>query len=593
MFAREGPDVAVIDRLADDAERVDIGINRLGIRGFAFGADVADVTSITKALRGAEAQLGLVDVLMNNAGIDTHVPLADMTVATCDEMIAVNLRSVFLCTRAVLPGMIERRWGRNVSTSSSLPTRAAFNSLPAPPPKLACPVIPVRWPMRSRNTISQSTRFARDQINTGHVMSVRRNEGPETFRAPARALRRGRGSRPTAVLIASDERLLLHRRLVQHEWRRRDGLAMGTASIGSAGDLQPACPYLTSDGNRSGTDGIDNTIETTDSAAAGCAACIGWARPMKSAHDGNASSWVRTALRIAAARPSFAAGYIIVAVAVLMGVLAPLIAPYNPIDADPSQFLQSPNRLHWLGTDAVGMDILSRILYAPRIDITIAALGTMISATVGSLTGAWIGYYSRPGNFRSRIAFVLMRLADVLQAFPVFVFAIALVASLGQSIQTVVFAIAFVNIPIYMRLMRAQVMTIREMRFVEASLVAGMSDMRTILRHVMPNAMGPVLAQLSVNVGWSILLTAGLSFVGAGVRAPSPEWGSMIATGFQNVVTGEWWPSVFPGLALAITVFGFSLVGNSVEVFGDPVKARRLVRDMTIRAGDRAARSRP
>jgi peptide/nickel transport system permease protein len=175
---------------------------------------------------------------------------------------------------------------------------------------------------------------------------------------------------------------------------------------------------------------------------------------------------------------------------------------------------------------------------------------------------------------------------------PVFVFVIALVASIGQSIQTVVFAIAFVNIPIYMRLMRAQVMSIREMRFVEASLVAGMSDIRATLRHIMPNAMGPVLAQPSVNVGWSILLTAGLSFVGAGVRASSPEWGSMIATGFQNVVTGEWWPSVSPDLALAITVFGFSLVGNSVEVFGDPVKVRRLIRDMTIREGDRASKSR-
>jgi peptide/nickel transport system permease protein len=299
-------------------------------------------------------------------------------------------------------------------------------------------------------------------------------------------------------------------------------------------------------------------------------------------------SWIRTALRIAAARPSFAIGYAIVLIAVLAGIFAPVIAPFNPIEADPSQFLQPPNGSHWFGTDAVGMDIFSRVLYGPRLDITIAVLGTLVSAIVGSLIGAWIGYYSRAGSFRSWIAYLVMRVADVLQAFPVFVFAIALVASLGQSIQTVVFAIAFVNIPIYLRLMRSQVMAIREMRFVEASLVAGMSDIRTIMRHVIPNAMGPALAQLSVNVGWSILLTAGLSFVGAGVRAPSPEWGSMIATGFQNVVTGEWWPSVFPGLALAITVFGFSLVGSSLEVFGDPVKVRRLIRDMS--KGDRGVR---
>ena len=310
---------------------------------------------------------------------------------------------------------------------------------------------------------------------------------------------------------------------------------------------------------------------------------------MSGALEADRASRLATAFRVARARPRFALGYLIVIAVVLLGALAPLIAPYNPIEADPAQFLQPPSGRHWFGTDAVGMDIFSRVLYAPRIDLTIAVAGTLLSAVAGCLAGAWVGYYSRGGGVRSRLAYLVMRAADVLQAFPVFVFAIALVASLGQSIQTVVLAIAFVNIPIYLRLMRSQVMTLREMRYVEASLVAGLSDARTIFRHVMPNAMGPALAQLSVNVGWSILLTAGLSFVGAGVRAPTPEWGSMIATGFQNVVTGQWWPSVFPGLALAITVFGFSLVGSSVEMLADPVKMRRLVRDVTMRERPRAA----
>jgi peptide/nickel transport system permease protein len=142
----------------------------------------------------------------------------------------------------------------------------------------------------------------------------------------------------------------------------------------------------------------------------------------------------------------------------------------------------------------------------------------------------------------------------------------------------VIIAIAFVNTPIYLRLMRSQVVAIRQMRFVEASVVAGLSDLQTVLRHVIPNALGPVLAQLSVNIGWAILLTAGLSFIGAGVRAPTPEWGSMIAMGFQNVVTGQWWPSVFPGIALAITVFGFALIGSSIETMADPVQRRALLR---------------
>jgi peptide/nickel transport system permease protein len=303
-------------------------------------------------------------------------------------------------------------------------------------------------------------------------------------------------------------------------------------------------------------------------------------------------SFLRIVGRIARVRPRFVVGYVIVLAAILAGLLAPAIAPYSPIEADPTQFLEPPSWKHLFGTDAVGMDIFSRTIYAPRIDLTIAVVGTLLSAVAGSFIGALVGYYSTGRGVRVWASYAVMRAADVLQAFPVFVFAIALVASLGQSIQTVVLAIAFVNAPIYLRLMRAQVMSIREMRYVEASLVAGMSDLRTIMRHIVPNAMGPVLAQLSINIGWAILLTAGLSFIGAGVRAPTPEWGSMIAMGFQNVVTGQWWPSVFPGLALAITVFGFSLVGLSIEVVADPVKRRALVRDLarvSLRAAPGAA----
>jgi len=294
-------------------------------------------------------------------------------------------------------------------------------------------------------------------------------------------------------------------------------------------------------------------------------------------------SHLRLAGRIALARPRYALGYAIVSVVVLLAIFAPWIAPFNPVEADPSHFLLPPSFNHWLGTDAVGMDIFSRLIYAPRIDLTIAILGTLLSAVIGTGLGAWVGYYNASGGAPARLSYLTMRAADVIQAFPVFVFAIALVASLGQSIQTVVLAIAFVNAPIYLRLMRTQVMSIRGLRFVEASRVAGLSDWQTIRRHIIPNAMGPAFAQLSINVGWSILLTAGLSFVGAGVRAPTPEWGSMIASGFQNVMTGEWWPSVFPGLALMITVLGFSLVGGSIEVFTDPVKMRGLVMELESR----------
>ena len=289
-------------------------------------------------------------------------------------------------------------------------------------------------------------------------------------------------------------------------------------------------------------------------------------------------SGLRLLLAVMRRRPSFVLGYAVVGLITLAAVFAPLIAPYSPIDANPARFLEPPSWEYWMGTDAVGMDIFSRVIYAPRVDLTIAVAGTLISAIIGTFVGAMVGYYQEAGGLRSFFSGLVMRSADVLQAFPVFVFAIALVASLGQSLQTVIIAIAFVNIPIYLRLMRSQVIAIRQMRYVEAAVVAGLSDLQTVLRHVVPNSLGPVLAQLSVNIGWSILLTAGLSFVGAGVRAPTPEWGSMIAMGFQNVVTGQWWPSVFPGVALAVTVFAFALIGSSIETLADPVRRRALLR---------------
>jgi peptide/nickel transport system permease protein len=276
------------------------------------------------------------------------------------------------------------------------------------------------------------------------------------------------------------------------------------------------------------------------------------------------------------ARPSFALGYAIVAGVTLIAALAPWIVPFDPMTANPAVYLLPPGGRHLLGTDGAGMDIFSRVLYAPRVDLTIAVIGTFVSAVIGGGIGAVVGYYEGQRAWRRALSTFVMRSADVLQAFPVFVFAIALVAVFGQSVKSIVLAIAFVNVPIYLRLMRSQVLSIRQLRYVEAAYVAGASDLAILWRHVIPNAIAPLVAQLSINIGWSVLLTAGLSFVGAGVVAPTPEWGSMIAMGFQNIVTGQWWPSVFPGIALGLTVFGFALVGASVEVLADPARRRIL-----------------
>jgi peptide/nickel transport system permease protein len=257
-------------------------------------------------------------------------------------------------------------------------------------------------------------------------------------------------------------------------------------------------------------------------------------------------------------------------------LFAPLIAPFEPEQANPAAYLRPPGWPHLMGTDATGLDVFSRVIYAPRIDLAIALAGTLISAFVGSLLGAAAGYYESKRGIGQFLSGFIMRSSDVLQAFPVFVFAIAVVAVLGQSLHSIVLAVAFVNAPIYLRLMRSQVLSVRRLRYVEAAFIAGTSDMRILARHVIPNAIAPVLAQLSVNIGWAILLTSALSFIGAGVEAPTPEWGSMIAMGYQNIITGHWWPSIFPGLALAVTIFGFSLIGSSIELLSDPARRRAL-----------------
>src|SRR5260370_34917071 len=219
--------------------------------------------------------------------------------------------------------------------------------------------------------------------------------------------------------------------------------------------------------------------------------------------------------------PGYAAGYIIVLTVALVSIAAPAIAPFSPINADASVYLQPPTVSHLLGTDSTGMDVFSRVIFAPRIDLAIAVIGTLVSSIVGSSIGAWVGYFQATTAIRSFLSSAIMRAADVLQAFPVFVFAIALVAVFGQSINSLVLAIAFVNILIYLRLMRSQVLRIRDMRYVEAAYILGVPDWVIIGKHTVPNRIAPVLAQLSVNIGWSMLMSAGLSFVGGGVWPPS------------------------------------------------------------------------
>jgi peptide/nickel transport system permease protein len=256
---------------------------------------------------------------------------------------------------------------------------------------------------------------------------------------------------------------------------------------------------------------------------------------------------------------SVVVGGILAAGSIFLALLGPLLAPYPPMEPSAGQQLLPPSYVHWFGTDDVGMDVFSRVIAAPRVDLGIALSATILALTIGTTIGGIAGY------FRTWWSELIMRISDLIQSFPVFILAMVLVTITGQEIWIVVVVIAFVNIPLYVRMIRAELLSLRERTFVEAATVIGVPAWRIIFRHLIPNVIGTIINQATITMGVAMLLTAGLSFVGAGVRVPTPEWGVMIATGASSIVTGQWWPSVFPGVALSLSVFGFALFGDGVS----------------------------
>lgn len=272
----------------------------------------------------------------------------------------------------------------------------------------------------------------------------------------------------------------------------------------------------------------------------------------------------------------FRVGVALVALAAFLALFGSTIAPFDPtiatlnISVPPPPLLEWPSLLwqtltdaapppHWFGTDASGFDVFSRVISAPRIDLTIALAANILSLMLGVFLGLVAGY------FRNTATEVLMRVSDVLQSFPVFISAMILVALAGRATGNIVLALALLYTPIYIRLTRSEVLSQRVRGFVEAARAMGNGELSIAVRHVLPNSLAPALIQSSVTIGFAVLLTAGLSFVGAGVRPPTPEWGLMISTGANQMVLGEWWPSVFPGIAISLTVFGFAVLGNTLE----------------------------
>jgi peptide/nickel transport system permease protein len=249
---------------------------------------------------------------------------------------------------------------------------------------------------------------------------------------------------------------------------------------------------------------------------------------------------------------------------VLLALVGPWIVPYDPLATNTSIALQPPSAAHWFGTDALGRDILSRTVVATRLDLGIAVAAVAASFVVGIPLGLAAGYFGGWWDV------VVTRLSDTIMAFPLFVLAMGIVAALGNTVGNIVLATAIINLPFYVRVARAETNVRRSAGFVEAARLSGNTDLRILAVHLFPNILPPAMVQVSLNLGWAILNAAGLSFIGLGVRPPTPEWGILVAEGAQFIVSGEWWVSFFPGAVLMLAVFSFNLLGDALRDLFDP-----------------------
>jgi len=257
-------------------------------------------------------------------------------------------------------------------------------------------------------------------------------------------------------------------------------------------------------------------------------------------------------------------GLLLLVLIAAASLAAPLLAPYTPLGTDPGAALQPPSAQHWMGTDEFGEDVWSRVLWGGRIDLLIALGAVAIALVSGCALGALAGF---SGGWADE---VVMRAMDVLQAFPSFILAMGIAAALGPSLRNLIVSVALINVGVYARLMRARLLVVKHAPYAEAARGAGNPPWRVLLVHLIPNCLTPIFVQSSLQSGWAILTAAGLSFIGLGVRVPTPEWGVMVAMGVARINAGEWWVSFYPGVMIALAVMGFNLIGDGLQDLLDP-----------------------
>lgn len=249
---------------------------------------------------------------------------------------------------------------------------------------------------------------------------------------------------------------------------------------------------------------------------------------------------------------------------VLLAIVGPFFTPYDPEKSDLTSKSLPPSSTHWMGTDNLGMDIFSRVIQATRLDLIIAFVGVCGAIVIGTCFGLVSAFYGR------WIDEVMMRTLDSLQAFPTIILAMTIAAVLGPSTRNIVIVLVIVNFPVYARLTRSLVLSLRESQYVDAARVVGNRNGRLMFRHILPNCMGPIYVQGSLNTGWSVLMAATLSFIGLGTQPPSPEWGVMIKHGARYMILGRWWMAFFPGLFIFLFVLAANLLGDGLQDVFDP-----------------------
>ena len=277
-------------------------------------------------------------------------------------------------------------------------------------------------------------------------------------------------------------------------------------------------------------------------------------------------SGVRRVLR---RHPRIAVGGSLVAVLVAAALLAPVIAPYNPVEVDAARGLQPPSPAHWFGTDDLGRDVFSRVVWGSRISLSVG----VISVSLGLLAGVSLGLFA--GYLGGVVDLLAMRAIDALLAFPGLILAISITAALGPQIQNAMIAIGIVAIPAYTRLTRGQVLSVREREFITAARTIGAPARRIVLRHILPNVTNPLVVQATLSTAFAVLAEAALSFLGLGAQPPAPSWGQDINYSRRYLANLMWWMSAGPGVAIFLAVFAFNFLGDALRDALDPQLRRR------------------